>query len=195
MRLSLGAGHDLVAFNTGDGHDRIVLGSDGGDSVSLGGVSFDSDLWFSRSGNDLVLGVGEEDSLTFEDWYAAGSRRGITSLQIIAPALMAAANWPESAPVTRFDFQNLVDHFDAAQLESPGLQAWSFPRSLLEAGAEGSAENALGGGLAFHFGRHGNFGGISMASAQSVVSWSEFLSTGQGVGGLVPFSNEAAYLR
>lgn len=193
-RVSLGAGRDLVAFNAGDGHDRIVLGSDGGDSVSLGGVSFDSDLWFSRSGNDLVLGVSEEDSLTFEDWYAAGSRRGITSLQIIAPAVMAAS-WPESSPVTRFDFQDLVDHFDAAQHESPGLQAWNFPRSLLEASAEGSAENALGGGLAFHFGRHGNFAGVSMASAQSVASWSEFLSTGQGIGGLVPFASEAAYLR
>ena len=89
----------------------------------------------------------------------------------------------------------VTEFFRALGIPAPGLQAWNFPRSLLEASAEGSAENALGGGLAFHFGRHGNFAGVSMASAQSVASWSEFLSTGQGIGGLVPFASEAAYLR
>ena len=67
-RLTLGGGQDVVAFNKGDGVDRL-FGSRQDGVLSLGGGIRYEDLRFSKQGADLVLKVGGGDRIVFEDWY------------------------------------------------------------------------------------------------------------------------------
>lgn len=63
-------GNDTYLFNSGDGCDTIFDRA-GNDVLAFGG-GIDADaLWFSRSGNDLVIDVlGSEDRVTVRSWYA-----------------------------------------------------------------------------------------------------------------------------
>ncbi|HZR01931.1 MAG TPA: hypothetical protein VFA81_02010, partial [Burkholderiales bacterium] len=63
--LTVSAADAVIAFNVGDGHDRVSVTA--AFSVSLDTAS---SLALRRVGNDLVLGVGAQDSVTFTDWYA-----------------------------------------------------------------------------------------------------------------------------
>ena len=74
-RLEGGSGNDTYLFNLGDGNDRIY-DSAGNDTLKLGSGIAKQDLWFSRNGRDLtVQAVGQNDSITIEDWYAPVARR------------------------------------------------------------------------------------------------------------------------
>ena len=66
-----GAGRNLVAFNRGDGADTLF--SAGKDVLSLGGGIRYDDLRLTRSGNDLIVGVGEGDRISLKDWYFGAS--------------------------------------------------------------------------------------------------------------------------
>jgi len=67
-------GTDVYRFALGDGADRYIVADDttikGTDIVEFeGGISTES-LWFSRSGDDLLVSiVGTTDSITFEAWF------------------------------------------------------------------------------------------------------------------------------
>ena len=86
-RLEGGAGSDVyVFFGRNFGQDTIredVQPGYGGDEdivVFTHGVEYD-DLSFSRSGDNLVIGVSETESrLTVEDWFGAAPRRVETFL-------------------------------------------------------------------------------------------------------------------
>ena len=74
-RLEGGSGNDTYLFNLGDGNDRIY-DSAGNDTLKLGSGIAKQDLWFSRNGRDLTVQVlGQNDSITIEDWYAPIARR------------------------------------------------------------------------------------------------------------------------
>ena len=74
-RLEGGVGNDTYTFNLGDGNDRIY-DSFGNDTLTLGSGIAKQDLWFSRNGRDLTVQVlGQNDSITIEDWYAPIARR------------------------------------------------------------------------------------------------------------------------
>ena len=73
-------GNDTYRFARGDGHDRIRdfdthdprLADYGPttDAVELGADIAHDQLWFSRVGNDLRVGiVGTDDRIEVEDWY------------------------------------------------------------------------------------------------------------------------------
>ena len=72
--LEGGAGDDIYRFGLGDGVDTIT-DSGGNDSLDFGEGIDSSDLWFSRSGNHLVIDVlGSEDRVTINNyWYASGA--------------------------------------------------------------------------------------------------------------------------
>ncbi len=68
--LQGGVGDDAYLFNLGDGADTLT-DSAGNDSLRFGaGIDLD-DVWFARSGNDLVIDIlGTEDSVNVKNWFS-----------------------------------------------------------------------------------------------------------------------------
>ncbi|MBV1916439.1 MAG: putative Ig domain-containing protein, partial [Pseudomonadales bacterium] len=69
-RLYGGSGDDTYQFNKGSGRDT-VFDSAGNDSLAFGAGVDKEDLWFSRSGDDLLVStIGESDQVTVSNWYS-----------------------------------------------------------------------------------------------------------------------------
>ncbi len=73
-------GSDIYQFGSGDGTVDIINGSSASANAT-GQVDFLSgvvkqDLWFAKSGNDLVIDIlGSNDQLTVSGWYASGAAK------------------------------------------------------------------------------------------------------------------------
>ena len=76
--LDGGSGDDVYEFGRGDGADWVRNRGESASDDMLefdGGVDADQ-LWFSRSGDDLVVRiVGTQDRVTVEDWYDGTDNR------------------------------------------------------------------------------------------------------------------------
>ena len=185
--LSTGAGNNVISFNAGDGADTVISGAGAANAISLGGgIGYDG-LQLAKDGNDLVLKTGQQDSLTLKDWYAG--KDDVLTLQIILDAT-AAFNANSSDPllnkkVQTFDFRGLVSQFDQARAQSPGLSSWAMTNALLQFHLAGSNEAALGGDLAYWYGKNGSLAGMSIDAAQQVIGAAGFGSDAQA---LHPFS-------
>ena len=83
-KLVLGGGADVVAFNKGDGVDRLFGARQDG-VLSLGGGIRYEDLKFSKHGSDLVLQTGGRDRIVLEDWYRG--KQSVVTLQVVAEAM------------------------------------------------------------------------------------------------------------
>ncbi len=79
--------------------------------------------------------------------------------------------------IQTFDFTAIVNSFDQAGSTSH----WSVMNSLLNAHLAGSDTAALGGDLAHQYGTSGNFTGMNLASAQTVISDTQFGSNAQSL--------------
>jgi len=168
-----GAGMDVIAFNWGDGQDVVNADATATKTVSLGGGIRYSDLALRKSANDLVLETGNNDQLTFKDWYASSAKHSVYKLQIITEA-MADYNPGASEPlldekVETFDFQALSGAFDGVRTTTPAISRWALMDSLLSAHLFGSDEAALGGDLAHQYGLGGTLAGIGVDAVQSVL--------------------------
>nr|WP_207855820.1 calcium-binding protein [Sulfurisoma sediminicola] len=175
--VSTGSGAAVVAYNAGDGNDTVVLG---GDNVTLslgGGISY-QDLALSRSGNDLVLDTGNDQSITLKDWYAEGTARTAINLQLIAEAMASfdasSADPLFNARVQAFDFDMLVGQFDAAWAANNAIDHWSVMDSLLQAHLASSNDGALGGDLAYQYGINGDLANVGMSGARNVLEGSQY---------------------
>lgn len=68
--LKGGAGNDTYAFNLGDGQD-VITEIEGTDVLRFGPGITQDQLWFARSGNDLVVSIiGRDEDVQIKDWYA-----------------------------------------------------------------------------------------------------------------------------
>ncbi|MBA3031742.1 MAG: hypothetical protein FP818_01480, partial [Rhodocyclaceae bacterium] len=175
--LQTGTGNDVIAFNTGDGSDTVYLNG-GVDSITLGGGIRYEDLALSKDGNNLVLDTGNGESLTFKDWYADIRHQSALNLQLIAETMAdfdAAGSDPlKDNKVEGFDFRMLVSRFDQARAANAAITQWSLMNDLLDAHLYGADDAALGGDLAYQYGRHGNFENVGLAGAQNVLNGSQF---------------------
>jgi Ca2+-binding RTX toxin-like protein len=173
-----GAGNDVILFNKGDGQDTFATGGTGSDTLSLGGNFAYSDLSFSKSSNDLILNVSATDQVTFKDWYAATPSKPVVNMQVIAEA-MAGFSAGGSDPlldqkVENFNFAGLVGAFDAARAANTGLTTWALTSALTNFQLAGSDTAAMGGDLAYQYGKNGTLAGIGLTSAQTVINDSNF---------------------
>lgn len=180
-----GAGQDVIAFNRGDGSDTVQAAGGPEDTVSVGGGVLYQDLTLSKSNNNLVLDAGSGDRLTFKDWYAATPVRLVLNLQLIAEA-MAGFNPAGSDPllnrkVQSFDFQGIFGAFEAARAANPALTSWALTNALLDFHLSGSDTEALGGDLAYQYGKNGSLTGISLNSAQDIVGSAQFGAQAQAL--------------
>jgi Ca2+-binding RTX toxin-like protein len=187
--LSTGGGGDIILFNQGDGQDTLSAGAAGRKTLSLGGDFAYSDLVFSKDNDDLVLKMGTADQISFANWYAATPSRPVATLQVIAEAMSgfaAGGSDPlRDEKVESFNFGGLVDAFDAARTATPGLNSWSLMNALSHFHLSGSDSEAVGGDLAYQYGRHGTLAGIGLAAAQAVIGDSLFGAQAQA---LQPFA-------
>ncbi|SMB32247.1 Hemolysin-type calcium binding domain protein (fragment) [Sterolibacterium denitrificans] len=172
--LTTGAGNDVICFNKGDGQDIFAAGGTGADTLSLGGNFAYGDLAFSKSANDLVLKVGADDQITFKNWYAASPSKPVTRLQVIAEAMDAFAAGGSDPlldqKVESFNFAGLVGAFDAARAANSGLTSWTLTDALTSFQLAGSDTAALGGDLAYQYGKNGTLAGIGVTPVLGTLS-------------------------
>ncbi len=144
--LSGGDGNDVVLFNRGDGNDwynsnwseNDVPLAQRSDTLSLGGGISYSDLSFERSGDELILYVGNGESITFNSWFNTTWRdnKAISTLQIVTEA-MAGYDPNSSDPllnkrIQQFDFVALANQFEAALLPTQASPHGSLRRHLAD---------------------------------------------------------------
>lgn len=71
--LDGGLGNDIYQFGRGDGKD-VVRESGGSDQIVFSGNVAANQLWFTKSGDNLVIKViGTTDEMTIEKWYSNDS--------------------------------------------------------------------------------------------------------------------------
>lgn len=181
------SGSDLILFNRGDGMDTVIADGAGDNTLSFGGGIRYSDLTLSRDGKDLIVDAGGGDGLVLRNWYA--NKQSVLNLQIILDAsdeFDASSSDPlYNKKVQTFDFQGMVGAFDSAYAQSPGLGSWAITNALLAFHLSAVDDFALGGDLAYWYGKKNSFAGISLAAAQQVIGAAGFGSDAQS---LRPFS-------
>jgi Ca2+-binding RTX toxin-like protein len=176
--INTSTGTDVIVFNRGDGQDTVAASTDADNVLSLGGGIAYADLSLRKSGNHLVLDIGVSDSIKLANWYAAPENRSVLRLQVIAEA-MADFEANGSDPlrdnrVETFDFTGLADAFDATRAANPGLTSWAITNALTQFHLSGSDTEALGGDLAWQYGRNGTLAGIGVNAAQEVLGDVQF---------------------
>jgi Ca2+-binding RTX toxin-like protein len=176
--VATGAGADIIVFNQGDGQDTVSASTTQDNTVSLGFAIEYAELYFRRQSNNLVLETGANEQLTFQNWYAGSGNHSVQRLQTVTEATAAYdANSSDpllSKKVQRFDFQEMVDAFDAARAADPQLDRWALMNKLLDAHLAGSDTEAMGGDLAYRYGLTGSLAGIGVTPAQGILSDSQF---------------------
>lgn len=161
----------MAAFNRGDGALTIQANTVGL-VLSLGGGIRERALRFSKQGPNLVLTAGGQDKITVRDWYTAPTAP-IYTLQIIERASVRYA--PDSPDelvnhkVVIFNFDRLVTAFNQARAARPGLTSWALAHGLVAAYQGGHDAAAIGGDLAYYFGRHGDLRGMDLRAARRVL--------------------------
>ncbi|MGQ0545574.1 MAG: putative Ig domain-containing protein, partial [Betaproteobacteria bacterium] len=185
--IRTGSGADVILFNRGDGVDTLISDRDSDNTLSFGGGIRYSDLSFSRDGKNLVVSTGGDDRVVLKNWYSG--KRSVLNLQIVLDSsedFDAGSGDPlYNKRVQAFDFLGLVSAFDAARTATPGLTSWALTNALLQFHLSGVDDMALGGDLAYWYGRNRSFAGISLAAAQEVIGAAGFGSDAQS---LRPFS-------
>jgi Ca2+-binding RTX toxin-like protein/subtilisin-like proprotein convertase family protein len=179
-------GQDVIAFNKDDGNDTIIAGDGPLLTLSLGGGIQYSDLTFSKSGNDLILKTSSASSISLIDWYAGlsyANTKTVANLQMIAEGM---ADFNKSGTGTdplktlkdnyieTFNFTSIVNKFDQALVSNTNLTNWALTNALLDSHLGGSDTAALGGDLAYQYGRNGSLAGIGLNAAQSVINDANF---------------------
>jgi Ca2+-binding RTX toxin-like protein len=134
-----------------------------------GGTAY-TDLSASQVANDLVLKTGQGDEITFQDWYAAPVSRPVVNLPGMADAMDAFPAGGDKVllgpSAEDFTSGSLVEAPDAEHTAIPVLTAWAVSDALTTFQLAGS-DGAIGGDLAYDYGRNGTLVGVGLASPQA----------------------------
>ena len=177
-------GRDVLLYNKGDGQDSISTSGDQDDTLSLGGGIAYSDLALSKTNNDLVLKTGGTDQITFKDWYASPTNHSVLNLQVIADAMVGFAPGGSDPlkdnKVETFNFSGLVNKFDQVSSAAPALTTWALSNALLDFHlGSGSDSAAIGGDLAYQYGKNGTLNGMGLNAAQNAINDPNFGQSAQ----------------
>ncbi|MDD2934840.1 MAG: putative Ig domain-containing protein [Methylotenera sp.] len=183
--ITIGTGYDVIVFNKGDGQDTISAPTGADNTISLGGNFAYSDLSLTKSTNNLILKVGVTDQITLKDWYLGSTNKSVINLQVIAEAVtnfaLGGTDALRNNKVENFNFANLVTAFDAdVATNAANATNWQLTDARLTAHLQaGSDTAAIGGDLAYQYGRNSNLTGMGLANAQSVIAAASFGQTAQ----------------
>jgi trimeric autotransporter adhesin len=178
--LTTGTGADLIVFNLGDGQDTVAVSTTKDNTVSIGGGALYADLVFQKTGNNLILKVGASDQITFTNFYAAAANHSVNTLQVIIEDTTdydaGSGDATRNKKVESFDFEGLVTAFTAS-----GLTTWALTNALTAQHLSGSDTAALGGDLAYRYGRFGNLADISFTPATGILADAAFGASAQSL--------------
>lgn len=173
-----GSGADVIAFNRGDGNDLILASVGADNTLSLGGGIRYEDLSFEQKDTDLVLHVGEDESMTFKDWYLNTSHRSVLTLQLMMEGSSAYDPGSDdpllNSPIQQFDFAFLTKAFDAARAAESSIGRWSLGDSLPAAHLGGGDAACIGGDLSYYYASEATLLNISMLPALNVLGSAQF---------------------
>ena len=176
--LITGEGRDIIAFNRGSGQDTVAASKGRDNTLSLGGGIKYADLAFKKVSADLVLSTGNGEQVTFKNWYAGAGNRSVATLQMViegtADYSAKSTNKLNNKKIEQFNFDGLVGAFDKARASNPKLNSWSLSQSLLSFHLGGSDSAAIGGDLAYQYGRNGNFATLSADPTQALLASGSF---------------------
>jgi len=175
-------GHDVVLFNVGDGQDTLYAGGGQKLTLSIGKLINYEQLSLTKEGDSLVLNVSTSDKITLFDWYkdSLGRTKSIANLQVIAETIQGfsedSTNDLRNNTIETFNFANVVAAFDTA-----GAQAnWQLTESRLSTHLKsGSNTEAIGGDIAYHYGKNSNLTNMGLNATQVVLSDINFGKTTQ----------------
>ena len=175
-------GQDILFFNRGDKSDSINrLGQ--ATAASLGGGILYSQLKLERDGTALVLKLGHNEEIYFNDWYGSEQTSSqVKYLQIVIEGTRnynpaSSSPW-ENQKVVVFDFEALVAAFDAAQAAG---QRFNVGSSLSQYFLWGSDTKAYGGMLAYEYATNGNLDNITITDMQNILGDPVFGIAPQGL--------------
>ncbi|HVK54790.1 MAG TPA: hypothetical protein VM532_07145, partial [Burkholderiales bacterium] len=175
--ITTGSGIDVIAFNRGDGMDTVAASAGLDNTISIGGGVRYQDMSLSKSGNNLILNTGAGEGIALVNWYAATTNRSVLNLQVIAEAIAefdaTSTNPLLNNKVERFNFGGLVDRFDAARTANPTISSWALTDALLNFHLGGSDSAAIGGDLAYQYGKQGSLANVGSTGAQNVLANSQ----------------------
>ncbi len=183
--ITTSTGYDVISFNKGDGQDIVESSTGADDTISLGGEFAYSDLSLNKSDNNLIIKLGATDQITLKHWYADSSYRSVVNLQVIAEEVtgftLGGADTLRNNKVETFNFANLVSQFDAdVETNAANASNWQLTDARLTAHLQsGSDTAAIGGDLAYQYGRNGNLTGVGLLAAQNVINATSFGQTAQ----------------
>jgi Ca2+-binding RTX toxin-like protein len=196
--LATGTGADLVVFNKGDGQDTVAVSTTRDNTVSIGGGAVYVDLLFQKNGNDLILSVGSSDQITFTDYYANSANRSVNGLQVVIEGTADYSSGSSDAlrnkKIETFNFEGLFQAFETARAATPGLTSWALTNALLAQHLSGNDTAAIGGDLAYHYGRNGNLSDISFMPAVGILGAAGFGSSVQTLQSLGSLQDATARL-
>lgn len=81
--------------------------------------------------------------------------------------------------IATFDFATLAGKFDTALVSNPALTNWALTNALSTVHLGGSDTAAIGGDLAYQYGRYDTLGGLGITSVQDVLGSAQMGSAAQ----------------
>jgi Ca2+-binding RTX toxin-like protein len=196
--ITTGSGADIIAFNRGDGMDTVAVSTTRDNTLSIGGGAVYSDLLFQKNGNDLIIHVSGTDRVTFTGYYSSTSNRSVNTLQVVIEGTSdydaGSGDAMRNKIVQSFNFEGLVAAFDAARAANPSLTTWALTNALLAQHLSGSDTAALGGDLAYRYGRFGTLSDISFTPAIGILSAAGFGTSAQTLQSLAVLQDSTARL-
>lgn len=176
-------GSDIVLFNKGAGVDTVMrLGS--GSTLSMGGGMLYSNLAFSVSGNTLTVSAGT-GTVSFTDWYSGN--KAVSRLQIVIEGTRnysaTSTNPMNNQKIQTFDFLPLVAAFDAARAAG---QTFKVADNLPTYRLSGSDTDAIGGAIAYQYGRNGAINSITDTQLQAILGSASFGVEAQPISATAP---------
>ena len=98
----------------------------------------------------------------------------MTKLQVMADAMagfvQGGADPLRNQKVANFNFAGLAGAFDTARAANTSLTSWALTNALTSFQLAGSDTAALGGDLAYQYGKNGTLAGIGVTPALSTLS-------------------------
>ena len=184
--ITTGTGADMIVFNKGDGQDTVKASVGADNTISLGGGINYTDLTLSKTGADLIVGTGAGESIKLLGWYSTTvNNKSVVSLQMIAEAMAdfdAMGIDPlKDNNVETFNFAGIVNKFDQARGTAASFSNWAVTNALLDYHLTGSDSAALGGDLAYQYGKNGNLQNVSINPAQGILGSTQFGTTAQAL--------------
>ena len=165
-QINTGHDNDVIAFNRGDGQDTLAAGDWQQDTLSLGGIRY-SEISLKKSGNHLILDLGQGDQITLSDWYASSSnqKKGIKTLQVVTEGADYNATSSDRLyknKVVTLDMLKLATAFDQARAAAgsssalnTGAASWAITTNtnaaLNTSYLSSSNTQAIGGDLAWRY--------------------------------------------